>query len=81
MHTPADVFAFQHTCVCRLCVPCPQGEQEREIVRVCVEVALQEAGYNPYYSLLLLRLANASKAHKVTLQVHGHTVIIVSHSV
>eukprot|EP00887_Chlorella_sp_A99_P005712 scaffold1.g5712.t1 len=45
-----------------------KGEQEREVVRVCVEVALQEAGYNPYYALLLLRLCAASKAHRVTLQ-------------
>ena len=45
-----------------------QGEAEREVVRVPVECCLQEAGWNPYYALLLGRLAAAATSHAVTLQ-------------
>jgi MA3 domain len=45
-----------------------QGEAEREVVRVPVECCLQEAGWNPYYALLLGRLAAAGTGHAVTLQ-------------
>jgi MA3 domain len=45
-----------------------QGEAEREVVRVPVECCLQEAGWNPYYALLLTRLAAAAAGHAVTLQ-------------
>ena len=45
-----------------------QGEAEREMVRVAVECCLQEAAWNPYYSLLLSRLTAASTSHAVTLQ-------------
>lgn len=45
-----------------------KGEAEREVVRVPVECCLQEAGWNPYYALLLGRLAAATTSHAVTLQ-------------
>ncbi|GAB4822711.1 hypothetical protein N2152v2_009757 [Parachlorella kessleri] len=44
------------------------GEAEREVVRVAVECCLQERAWNPYYSLLLAKLCQASKSHKITLQ-------------
>ncbi|KAJ9511491.1 hypothetical protein QJQ45_029845, partial [Haematococcus lacustris] len=45
-----------------------KGDQEREVVRVVVDCALQEAAYNPYYAILLAKLAAHSKAHRLTLQ-------------
>ena len=45
-----------------------QGEAERKIVRVTVDCSLQEQVYNPYYHLVLGRLTDASKSHRVTLQ-------------
>ncbi|KAF8061907.1 MRF1 [Scenedesmus sp. PABB004] len=41
-----------------------KGDQSREVMRVLVECALQEARYNPYYGHLAARLAAVSKAHK-----------------
>lgn len=43
----------------------PQGEQERELVRVTLDCCLQEAAWNPYYAHLALKLTSASKSHKV----------------
>ena len=45
-----------------------KGEQEREIIRVSVECALNELSWNPYYSFLLERLCQSSKMHRTTLQ-------------
>ena len=39
------------------------------MVRVTAECCLQEKAWNPYYALLLAKLCEASKSHKVTLQV------------
>ena len=39
------------------------------MVRVTVECCLQEKAWNPYYALLLAKLCEASKSHKITLQV------------
>ena len=45
-----------------------QGEQEREVVRVLLHCALAERSWNPYYGHLALKLARASKSHRLTLQ-------------
>lgn len=45
-----------------------KGQQEREIVRVTVECSLHENAWNPYYGLLLSRLCQLAKGHRVTLQ-------------
>ena len=37
-------------------------------MRVTVDCSLQEQVYNPYYHLVLGRLTDASKSHRVTLQ-------------
>ena len=44
-----------------------KGSQEREIVRVTVECCMHESAWNPYYGLLLTRLCNLAKGHRVTL--------------
>lgn len=61
-HTPHPYLNPPHP-------PVSQGEQERELVRVTIECCLQERAWNPYYALLLAKLCEASKSHKVTLQV------------
>lgn len=45
-----------------------QGEQQREVVRVVVDCCLHETTYNPFYGLLIARLAGHSKAHRLTAQ-------------
>lgn len=45
-----------------------KGEAARELVRVPLECALQEAAWNPYYCHLLARLASSDTSHLVTLQ-------------
>lgn len=48
--------------------PPPQGEQQREIIRVPVTCCLQERTWNPFYAHLLLHLVASSRAHGVTLR-------------
>jgi len=43
-------------------------QQEREVVRVLVDCAGQEAAYNPYYAYLAGRLCEFQDRHKFTLQ-------------
>lgn len=45
-----------------------KGQQEREIVRIVVECCLHENAWNPYYALVLKRLCQLAKGHRVTLQ-------------
>ncbi len=47
----------------------PQGEQEREVMRVLMHCLLAEGGWNPYYVHLAMKLARSSKSHRMTLQV------------
>ncbi len=51
-----------------------QGDQEREIVRVVMDCCVHETAYNPFYALLLVRLATHSRvsAH-VTMHISGQT--------
>jgi hypothetical protein len=51
-----------------------QGEQDREVVRVLVECALQERYWNAYYGLLATKLATHSKSHKVSTWGSGKTL-------
>lgn len=45
-----------------------KGEQEREIVRVIVDCCMSEKEYNPYYTFLVVKLCQHSKAHRLTTQ-------------
>lgn len=45
-----------------------KGTQERDIVKVILDCCLQEQVFNPYYSLLLKKLCDSGKGHKMTLQ-------------
>jgi nucleolar MIF4G domain-containing protein 1 len=45
-----------------------KGQQEREIVRVIVECCMHETAWNPYYGMVLSRLCQLAKGHRVTLQ-------------
>lgn len=38
-----------------------QGDQQREVVRVVVDCCLHEATYNPFYTLLLIRITTHSR--------------------
>ncbi len=38
------------------------------MVRVLMHCCLAERGWNPYYGFLALKLAQSSKAHRMTLQ-------------
>lgn len=57
-----------------------QGEAARELIRVPLECALQEAAWNPYYCLLLARLTASATSHLVTLQycLWDHFKVLVS---
>uniref|UniRef100_A0A0N5AU79 MI domain-containing protein n=1 Tax=Syphacia muris TaxID=451379 RepID=A0A0N5AU79_9BILA len=45
-----------------------KGQQEREIVHICLHCALQEAVYNPFYSAVLERFCLYHKRFKLTTQ-------------
>ena len=45
-----------------------KGQQEREIVRVIVECCMHESAWNLYYGMVLNRLCQLAKGHRVTLQ-------------
>jgi hypothetical protein len=71
-HPPAETGCTRQTAgAAAACARSPQGEGEREVVRVTVECCLQEKAWNPYYALLLAKLCEASKSHKITLQVRA----------
>jgi nucleolar MIF4G domain-containing protein 1 len=46
-----------------------RDQQEREIIRVIVDCAGQEARYNPFYGLVAGRCCEFDAKHKFTLQV------------
>ncbi len=50
-----------HVSVCVVCAWLLQGDQQREVVRVVVDCCLHEDAYNPFYALLIARLATHSK--------------------
>lgn len=45
-----------------------KGTHERDIVKIIVQCCLQEPVFNPYYALLLKKLCDSGKGHKMTLQ-------------
>ncbi|VDM94939.1 unnamed protein product [Thelazia callipaeda] len=45
-----------------------KGQQEREIVHICIHCALREAHYNSFYSAVIDRLCSYHKRFKLTLQ-------------
>jgi MA3 domain len=45
-----------------------KGAAERDVPRVILHCCLQEKAWNPYYALVCVRVAAASKSHRTTLQ-------------
>ena len=46
-----------------------KGKQEREVVRVLMDCAVQEKPYNPFYAHTLVKLCECQHSHRITLQV------------
>lgn len=49
-------------------LPTYSDQQEREIIRVLIDCAGQEAAYNPFYAYLAGRLCEYHDKYKFTLQ-------------
>uniref|UniRef100_A0A915BS21 MI domain-containing protein n=1 Tax=Parascaris univalens TaxID=6257 RepID=A0A915BS21_PARUN len=45
-----------------------QGQQEREIIHICVHCALREPSYNPFYAAVLKHFCAFHKRFKLTMQ-------------
>ena len=45
-----------------------KGAAQRDVPRVVLHCCLQETSYNPFYALVMARVARVSKSHRTTLE-------------